>query len=72
MRVKQQSLEITKQREKPFSFYERDKIKQAKKRDPSAGLNQDCTRPQFKANPMPDSTAICTYAEEMAIKEKER
>ena len=30
---------ITKQREKPFSFYERDKIKQAKKRDPSAGLN---------------------------------
>lgn len=28
MRVKQHSLEITKQREKPFSFYQRDKLKQ--------------------------------------------
>jgi len=62
LRVKQQSIEITKLREKPFSFYERDKVRQAKKNDPQAGLVADCRRPTFKANRMPDFSAIQIYS----------
>ena len=65
LRVKQQSIEITKQREAPFSFWERDKVKMAKKRDADAGLVADCKRPAFKANRMPDFSSIQIYAEEM-------
>ena len=33
LRVKQQSIEITKQREKPFSFWEREKVRMEKKKN---------------------------------------
>jgi len=70
--VKQQSLEITKQREAPFSFWEREKIRMAKKRDPDAGLVNDCKRPPFKANRMPDPSSIKIYSEELRQAEEAR
>ena len=76
LRVKQRSIEITKQRENPFKFWEREKINMAKKKamleDPSRGLNNDCSRPQFKANRMPDFSAVKIYSEELALKEEQR
>ena len=65
LKVKQQSIEITKQREAPFSFWEREKVRMAKKNDPEAGLVNDCKRPPFKANRMPDFSSIRIYGEEM-------
>ena len=72
LRVKQQSLEITKAREAPFSFWERDKAKMAKQRNAEEGLVADCRRPEFRANPMPDFSAIQCYKEDLAMKEMER
>lgn len=63
--MKQESIEITKQREAPFSFWEREKVRMAKKNDPEAGLVNDCKRPPFKANRMPDFSSIRIYGEEM-------
>jgi hypothetical protein len=47
LKVKKESIEITKQREAPFSFWERDKHKMEKKRnpDPDEGLDIECRRP---------------------------
>ena len=72
LRVKQQSIEITKQREAPFSFWERDKAKMARKNDPEAGLVGDCKRPAFKANPMPDFSSIAIYDEQLRQQEEAR
>lgn len=72
LRVKQESIQITKEREAPFSFWERDKIKMAKKANAEAGLVEDCKRPAFKANRMPDFSSIRIYAEEMQIQEEAR
>jgi hypothetical protein len=41
---------LTKQKERPFSFYERDKQKQ--KLDPEEYLPYDLRKPNFKANPI--------------------
>ena len=65
LRVKQQSIEITKQREAPFDFWEREKVRMAKKRDPNAGLVADCKRPAFKANRMPDFSSIRIYGADL-------
>lgn len=71
LRVKQQSIEITKQREAPFSFWNRDKAKMEKKRnpDPDAGLDPECKRGAFKANKIPVACTIPMY--EMKIKKEE-
>ena len=63
LRVKQQSIEITKQR---------DKAKMARKNDPEAGLVGDCKRPAFKANPMPDFSSIAIYDEQLRQQEEAR
>ncbi len=57
--VKQNSLAITKEREKPFSFYERDAHKQ--KLDDEAYLNEDLKQPSFRANPIPRSCSVLIY-----------
>lgn len=72
LRVKQESIQITKQREAPFSFWERDKVKMAKKNNPDQGLAAECKRPPFKANRMPDPSSIKIYAQEMQMQEEAR
>ena len=74
LKVKQDSIAITKQREAPFDFWERDKAKMAAKRnaDANAGLVSDCRRPAFKANPIPAFSAIPFYEKNMQQKEEER
>jgi Uncharacterised protein family UPF0564 len=41
-RVKQECLAITKEREQPFSFWEREKDKMMRKSESEAGLNIEC------------------------------
>ena len=60
LKVKQESIAMTKATEKPFDFWERDKAKMEAKRnqDANAGLVADCRRPSFKANKIP---AFCSF-----------
>ena len=46
--------------------------KKAALNDPNRGLTADCKRPQFKANRMPDFSAVKIYSEELALKEEQR
>ena len=59
LRVKHESIQITKEREAPFSFWEREKVRMADKK--RAFENQEapdeCRRPTFKANEIPPSCA---------------
>jgi hypothetical protein len=59
MEVKKNSLAITKEREKPFSFYERDKAKQAL--DQEEYLPWDLRKPSFKANPIPRACSVLIF-----------
>ena len=56
--MKQQCIEITKANEKPFNFWARDMAKMAEKKDPDAGINNECKRADFKANPIPKSCSV--------------
>ena len=67
LKVKQQSIEITREREAPFSFWEREKVRIEKKRNQQEGVNVECRRPTFKANRMPDFSSIKIYDQEMAL-----
>ena len=59
MEVIKNSMHITKQREKPFSFYERDKNRQ--KPDPEDYLAPDLKKPSFKANPIPRACSVLIF-----------
>lgn len=74
MRVKQHSIEITKVREAPFSFWNRDKAKMDAKRnpDPDAGLDPECKRPTFRANKIPVACTIPMYESKIKKEEEER
>lgn len=60
-KVKMECIEITKEREAPFSFWNIDKEKMMQKSDSAAALNQECTRAQFKANPIPKACTVLIY-----------
>lgn len=70
MEVKKNSLVITKQNEKPFSFYERDKLKQ--NADPEDYLPYDLRKPSFKANPIPRACSVLIFDQMMKQQEQER
>lgn len=53
------SVAITKAREAPFSFYERDKNR--KKLDPEEYLAYDLRKPSFKANPIPRACSVLIF-----------
>lgn len=53
------SVAITKAREAPFSFYERDKNR--KKLDPEEYLAYDLRKPAFKANPIPRACSVLIF-----------
>lgn len=69
--VKQRSIVLTKQNEKPFSFYERDmkKLHQPKSYDPEYDvMNYE----PFKANPVPGHAKVQMYEYMMKKDQKER
>lgn len=51
----------------PFSFWEREKVRMAKKKNQQEDVNVECKRPAFKANRMPDFSSIRIYAQEMTL-----
>ena len=59
LEVKKNSITITKQKEKPFSFYERDKNRQ--KLDPEEYLPGDLKKQGFKANPIPRACSVLIF-----------
>lgn len=62
-KVKQECVELTKKREAPFSFWEREKNRQEAlaRADSEAGLNIECKREGFKANPIPKACSVLIY-----------
>jgi len=68
-RVKQDCIEITKQREAPFSFWNRDKAKMMQKSESEVGLNVECRRPNFKANPIPKACSVLIYNQKVTEEE---
>lgn len=70
LEVKKNSIVITKQREAPFSFYEREKNKQ--KLDPEEYLPYDVKKPHFKANPIPRACSVLIFDQMMKRQEEER
>lgn len=70
MEVQKNSIAILKQREAPFSFYERDKNK--KKLDPEEYLAYDLKKPSFKANPIPRACSVLIFDQMMKKQELER
>ena len=69
MRVKQKCVEITKQREAPFDFWERDKEKMAKKRQQS---EPELPKHDFKANPIPKACSVLIYKQKIEKEEQAR
>ena len=67
--VKTNSMKILKEKEKPFSFYERDK---SKKRAESAYINDEFLKPPFKANEIPKICTVEIFKIMMEKQEKER
>lgn len=59
MEVKKNSIALTKQNERPFTFYEREKLKQ--KLDPEDYLPGDLKKPGFKANPIPRACSVLIF-----------
>lgn len=59
LEVKKNSLYLTKANERPFSFYERDKLKQQP--DPEEYLPYDLKKPHFKANPIPRACSVLIF-----------
>ena len=76
--VVRNSVAITKSRERPFSFYERDLQNQKSKQDLAAevgGTNQNCQFQGTRANPIPKSCSVLIFhqmQEEDAKKRAER
>lgn len=54
---------MTKENEAPFSFWEREKVRMAQKKqmEMNAPVPAECRRPQFKANEIPPSCATTFY-----------
>lgn len=71
-KVKQDCIEITKQREAPFSFWNRDKAKMMQKSESEAGLNAECKRADFKANPIPKACSVLIYNQNLQEEEQAR
>ena len=63
MEVKKNSIQILKQREAPFSFYERDK--NSIKPNQEEYLPYDLKKPNFKANPIPRACSVLIFDQMM-------
>lgn len=52
---------ITKENERPFSFWEKEKIKSLERSNTEPFLNIECQRQQFRANPIPKACSVLIY-----------
>lgn len=69
-KVRAQSIQITKSREKPFKFWDREVERMKKKKaDIEARENASPPKGTFKANPIPRACSVLIYAKK--IKEEE-
>jgi hypothetical protein len=62
----------TKEREAPFSFWERDKAKQNRKVNPDDLIPHEMRRPSFKANPIPRACSVLIFSKKMKEDELKR
>ena len=71
--VRAQSVQITRQREAPFKFWEAEKQRIAKKAAAiAAAENADPDRPAFRANPIPRACSVLIFAKKMKQDELKR
>lgn len=63
---------MTQETENPFSFWERDKLKQLQKAKSQPALDKECLRQSFKANPIPKVCSVLIYSQSMQKQEQER
>lgn len=68
--VKKNSIALTKSREKPFSFYDRDKNKQERQALTEKYQNKDLSFGGFKANPIPKSSLRKFFHEKTDVEEQ--
>jgi hypothetical protein len=70
--VRSQSLKNTKEREAPFSFWERDLAKQQTKVNPMDLYPPEMRKPTFKANPIPRACSVLIFSKKMKEDELKR
>ena len=72
--VRAQSVNITKSREKPFTFWEKEKERLERRRnpDPMESVPTEMRRAQFKANPIPRACSVLIFAQKMREDELKR
>ena len=70
LKVKQESVQILKQREAPFTFWIRDQQKQLQKSNSEANMHLKPKSYVFRANPLPKNCTVLMY-QEMETKGKE-
>ncbi|CAI2361627.1 unnamed protein product [Moneuplotes crassus] len=70
--VKDNSSKILLERQKPFSFYERDIEKKEAKKNQDPYMNEEFLKPVFKAKEVPDTTYGKSYKERQKIQDEER
>ena len=70
LEAKKTSVEVTKLKERPFAFYEREKNKQ--KPNPDDYLPYDIRQPSFKANPIPRACSVLIFDQMNKRQEEER
>ena len=63
---------ITKQNERPFSFYQRDKEKHLQKLASEQPINEECLKPRFKAKEPPPNVMIEIYDRMVTTDQRER
>lgn len=68
--MKQNSIEITKHNERPFNFWEREKIKIKEKREFKNAINDvnEYAR-DFRANPIPKACSVLIYHQKIESEE---
>lgn len=71
--MKQHSLEITKQREQPFTFWEREKVKIKERREATDEANSYNPHARsFTANPIPKACSVLIYHQKIESEEQSR
>ena len=70
--VKANSMKITKEKENPFSFYERDVANKEAKKNRDPYMNEEFQKGNFKANDVPRSSQVPLYWKKLEREQAER
>lgn len=65
-------MQLTKQQEAPFRFWEKEKERMARQQDPAELIPDEMKRPAFKANPIPRACSVLIFAEKVKEEELKR